>query len=89
MFVQALLVALVAAFGSLDTALGTSMLQRPIVLGPLVGIVLGDVQTGLIIGANLELLFMGAISIGAFIPPDVVTAGTLATAFAISTGSGL
>ena len=40
MFIQALLVALVAAFGSLDTALGTSMLQRPIVLGPLVGIVL-------------------------------------------------
>ena len=89
MFIQALLVALVAAFGSLDTALGTSMLQRPIVLGPLVGIVLGDLQTGLIIGANLELLFMGAISVGAYIPPDVVTAGTLATAFAISTGSGL
>ena len=44
MFIQALLVALVAAFGSLDTALGTSMLQRPIVLGPLVGIVLGDLS---------------------------------------------
>lgn len=89
MIVQALLVALVAAFGSLDTALGTSMLQRPLVLGPLVGIALGDLQTGLVIGANLELLFMGAISVGAYIPPDVITAGTLATAFAISTGSGL
>lgn len=89
MIVQALLVALVAAFGTFDTALGTSQLQRPLVLGALVGIVLGDVSTGLVIGANLELLFMGAISVGAYIPPDVITGGTLATAFAISTGSGL
>lgn len=89
MVMQSLLVALVAAFGTLDTALGTSMIQRPIVLGPLVGLVLGDLETGLIIGANLELLFMGAISVGAYIPPDVITAGVLATAFAITTGSGL
>lgn len=89
MIVQALLVGLVAAFGTFDTALGTSMIQRPIVLGPLVGLVLGDLETGLVIGANLELLFMGAISVGAYIPPDMITAGVLATAFAISTGSGL
>ena len=89
MLMQALLVGLVAAFGTLDTALGTSYIQRPIVLGPLVGLVLGDLETGLIIGANLELLFMGAISVGAYIPPDVITGGVLATAFAISTGSGL
>ena len=73
MLMQALLVGLVAAFGTLDTALGTSYLQRPIVLGPLVGLVLGDLETGLVIGANLELLFMGAISVGAYIPPDVIT----------------
>lgn len=86
---QALLVGLIAAFGTFDTALGTSMIQRPIVLGPLVGLALGDLETGLLIGANLELLFMGAISIGAYIPPDIITAGVLATAFAISTNSGL
>ena len=89
MVIQALLVGLVAAFGTFDTALGTSYLQRPIVLGPLVGLVLGDLQTGLTIGASLELLFMGAISVGAYIPPDVITGGVLATAFAISTHSGL
>lgn len=89
MLVQALLVGLVAAFATFDTALGTSHINRPIVIGPIVGLVLGDLHTGLVIGANLELLFMGAISVGAYIPPDVNTAGTLATAFAITTGSGL
>lgn len=36
----------------------------------------------------LELLFMGSISIGAYVPPDVTTGGVLSVAFAISLGQG-
>lgn len=36
----------------------------------------------------LELLFMGSISIGAYVPPDVTTGGVLSAAFAISLGQG-
>ena len=57
-------------------------------MSTLVGLVLGDLQSGLTIGASLELLFMGAISVGAYIPPDVNIGGVLATAFAITMGSG-
>ena len=57
-------------------------------LGPLVGLVLGDLQQGIIIGASLELIFMGNIKVGAAIPPDVVTGGVLGTAFAIISGKG-
>ena len=57
-------------------------------LGPLVGLVLGDLQQGVIIGASLELIFMGNIKVGAAIPPDVVTGGVLGTAFAIISGKG-
>lgn len=86
--ITALLIGLVGALGVIDFQLGSLYINRPIVLGPLVGIILGDVQQGLIIGANLELFFMGAVSIGAYIPPDSIVGGVLATAFTISTGSG-
>jgi len=83
-----LLIALIAVFGHSEDFLGTTLLSRPLVLGPLVGLVLGDVIQGTIIGATLELIFMGNIKVGAAIPPDVITGGVLGTAFAITSGKG-
>lgn len=88
MIVQAILLGLIAFIGKCDLATGTNMIQRPIVLGPLVGLVLGDLQAGITIGATLELFFLGAVSVGAYIPPNVIVGGGLGTAFAISTGQG-
>jgi len=75
-------------FGHSEDFLGTSLLSRPLVLAPLVGLALGDVSQGVIIGATLELIFMGNIKVGAAIPPDVITGGVLSTAFAIISGKG-
>jgi fructoselysine and glucoselysine-specific PTS system IID component len=75
-------------FGHSEDFLGTTLLSRPLVLGPLVGLVLGDLTQGVIIGATLELIFMGNIKVGAAIPPDVITGGVLGTAFAILSGKG-
>ena len=86
MLTQAILIGLIAAFGKFDCQLGTLYAFRPIVLCPLVGLVLGDLQSGLAIGASLELLFMGSISIGAYVPPDETIGGVLACAFAIQLG---
>jgi fructoselysine and glucoselysine-specific PTS system IID component len=83
-----ILIALIALFGHSEDFLGTTLLSRPLVLGPLVGLVLGDLTQGIIIGATLELIFMGNIKVGAAIPPDVVTGGVLGTAFAIISGKG-
>lgn len=85
---QALLLGCVAFIGKCDLATGTNLIQRPIVLGPLVGLILGDLQMGITIGATLELAFLGSYSVGAFIPPNVIVGGVLGTAFAISTGKG-
>ncbi len=71
--VEALLLGLVAFIAQSEYALGTSLISRPIVTGLLTGLVLGDVQTGVIMGATLELAFIGSFSVGASIPPDVVT----------------
>ena len=88
MSVSFILIALIAMFGHSEDFLGTTLLSRPLVLGPLVGLVLGDLTQGVIIGATLELIFMGNIKVGAAIPPDVVTGGVLGTAFAILSGKG-
>ena len=46
MLVKTLLIALVSFIGFLECGVGNSMIQRPIVMGPLVGLVLGDVNAG-------------------------------------------
>lgn len=90
MLSQAIMIGLIAGIGILDGRIfGQTMLDRPLVTGPLVGLVLGDLESGIIIGAQLELIWMGLTGIGASTPPDVVTGGVLGTAFAIMSGSGV
>ena len=75
MLVKTLLIALVSFIGFLECGVGNSMIQRPIVMGPLVGLVLGDVNAGLAVGATLELAFMGNVTIGAALPPEITERG--------------
>lgn len=84
-----LFITLIIFFGHSEDLLGTTLLGRPLVLAPLVGWALGDWQQGVVIGASLELIFMGNIKVGAAIPPDVVTGGVLGTAFAIISHKGV
>jgi fructoselysine and glucoselysine-specific PTS system IIC component len=89
MLIKAILVAIVAFFCYFEPVFGYSQYNRPIVTGALIGLVLGDLKTGLMVGASLELAFMGTIAIGGALPPDVFTGGILGAAFAISTGTGV
>lgn len=85
---QALLIAMVAAFGKFTGDIGGFMFDRPIVLAPLVGLVLGDLQQGLLMGAALELIFLGVVSIGGATPSDANMGSVLGSAFAISMNQG-
>lgn len=86
---EALLVAL-AVFVCVGGAelIGFTMLNRPIVIGPLVGLLLGDVQLGVIIGASLEAVFMGVVNIGGASAAEPGIATAVGTAFAIMLGKG-
>ncbi|MEG0540751.1 MAG: PTS sugar transporter subunit IIC [Angelakisella sp.] len=87
---EALIVGLIlAVLWFVEKVGGTPMVIRPIVVAPLVGFFLGDVTTGALIGATLELVFMGAIQVGAAVPPDVLVGAGLGTAFAITSGNGV
>jgi mannose/fructose/N-acetylgalactosamine-specific phosphotransferase system component IIC len=68
---------------------GDMQFERPIVVGPLVGLILGDLKMGLAVGASFELIFMGAAAIGGAVPPNIVIAAVLGTSFAITTGKGI
>ena len=86
-FIQAALLGLLAGIGIWDSRVfGIMMIDRPLVLGPLVGLILGDFTTGIVIGASLELVMMGVAGIGSATPPDTVSGTILATAFAIISG---
>ena len=83
-FVSALLVGLVGIFCMLDSRLlGRLNFEQPLIGATLVGLVLGDIPTGLAVGAATE------VSVGAAVPPDMVLGSIVASAFACLTGAGV
>lgn len=87
--IQAVLIGCVAALTKIEGGwLGEMKLREPIVTGFLVGCILKDVQQGLIIGAQLQLMWMGAVGIGPTAQLDIGTGGTIGVAVALTTGTG-
>lgn len=84
-----ILMFLIAFFAYMHSFFGSTMWNRPIVVGPLVGVALGDVEAGLKLGATLELVFMGAFPVGASNPPDFVSGTIIATAYVIMSGQSI
>ena len=72
MLTSAILVAVIMFLvKTADHTLGQPLIERPLICGALVGLVLGDLQQGIIIGASL--------------PADLAVGSVLATAFTILT----
>jgi PTS system mannose-specific IID component len=61
-------------------------LFRPLVAGFLVGCILGDPAQGTLIGAAINVPYLGFISAGGSYPSDVPFAGWLGTTFALAGG---
>lgn len=89
-FIQALLVALGYWWtqSAFTANLGFTMFRWPIVAGMFVGIIMGDVGQGVLLGASINLVFLGVISAGGATPADPALAGWLGTALAMSAGLG-
>lgn len=68
------------------TLLGSTIIQKPLVAGVLVGCILGDPMQGAIIGAAIQLPFIAYISAGGSTSSDPGLAGTLGTALAMAAG---
>jgi phosphotransferase system PTS sorbose-specific IIC subunit len=83
MFLQALLIGLWAGFCGIEQFDGLETLHRPIVSGLVVGLILGDLKTGLYVGGMLELAYMGLMPLAGAQPPNVVIGGIVGVAIAI------
>src|SRR5699024_8151495 len=83
--IQALIIGIIYYIGS-SWLFGVTFqtFYRPLVNGFLVGLVLGDPVTGTIIGATVNLVYLGFISAGGAIPGDPALAGVVATAIGIT-----
>lgn len=88
MLTQAILLSVLASILSIEWMNGHFGLSRPLITGMLTGLVLGDMTQGIMIGATLQLIFMGINGVGAAVPPDQTIGTLIATAFAILTGQG-
>lgn len=88
MFISALVVALWAAVCTLDMFGPQLSFWRPLIAGSITGLLLGNFTQGLIIASTLELMWLGVVGIGAYVPPDVVAGSILGTAFGILSGKG-
>ncbi|EDP11506.1 PTS mannose/fructose/sorbose/N-acetylgalactosamine transporter subunit IIC [Amedibacillus dolichus] len=63
---------------------GLWTVQRPLVCGWIAGLILGDSLKGAMVGASINLVYLGFISAGGSMPADMALAGTLGAAFAIT-----
>lgn len=89
--IQAILVGVVYYLGFVGTPWflllgGISIIQKPLVAGVLVGIILGDPVQGAIIGAAVQLPFIAYIFAGGAQANDPGLAGTLGVALALAAG---
>lgn len=62
-------------------------LKRPIAAGLLTGIVLGNIEQGIIIGTAIQLPYISFMAVGGSMPSDLGLAGFLGTALAIASGA--
>lgn len=66
MLFQSILIGFVAVFMVLDSrVLGRLNFERPLITCTFVGLILGDLHTGLLVGAQMEMITLGMMSVGA------------------------
>ncbi len=90
---QIVLIFIVACVAGMGSILDEFQFHRPLIACTLVGIVLGDMKTGIIIGGTLEMIALGWMNIGAAVAPDAALASIISTILVIaghqSIGAGI
>lgn len=89
---QIVLVFIVACIAGMESVLDEFQFHRPLVACTLIGAVLGDMKTGIIIGGT-EMIALGWMNIGAAVAPDAALASIISTVLVIaghqSIGAGI
>lgn len=86
---QIVLVFIVACIAGMGSVLDEFQFHRPLIACTLIGIVLGDMKTGIIIGGTLEMIALGWMNIGAAVAPDAALASIISTILVIAGHQGI
>lgn len=90
---EIILIALFVYLGSIGSIVGNTIgwytLGRPLVAAFVVGVILGDVQTAILIGISLQIMYMGNVTPGGAVAWDLSYATYIGTAGALVFGKGL
>lgn len=65
---------------------GYMVLSKPLASGLIVGIILGDVQTGVIVGAAVQTVYLASMSVGGAIQTDITVVAYPAVALGVAAG---
>lgn len=84
---QGIGLAIMAIIVGVDFWLEGFFIFRPIIVSTLTGMILGDIQLGLVTGGITELAFAGLTPAGGTQPPNPVLAGVMTTVLAYTTGT--
>lgn len=87
LLIQAVLVALFTWVTFFDKYCTQFFTYRPIVVGPIIGLIMGNLKMGLMVGCTIELMFLGQVFVGTALPPEETFSTIIATAFACISGS--
>ncbi|MFR7638634.1 PTS sugar transporter subunit IIC [uncultured Allobaculum sp.] len=82
---QVVLLAIVTFLFAIDQFSLTEIIYRPICACPIIGAILGDVNTGLVLGGTYELMMIGSMPVGGAQPANVVIGEVVAMIFACQT----
>lgn len=80
---QIILLAIATFIFAIDQFSLTELLYRPIIACPIIGAILGDINTGLVIGGTYELMMVGNMPVGGAQPPNAVLGSIVAMIFAV------
>lgn len=91
--VQIFAVALFIYLGSIGSIVGNTIgwydLGRPLVASFVVGLIMGDLQTAMIVGIPLQIMYMGNVTPGGAVAWDLSYATYIGTAGALVFGKGM
>lgn len=79
---------LYVGLGELDALSLKIGIYSPLFGGAITGLVLGDLKTGLVVGATLQLATLGVATYGGATIPDFLSGSVMGTAYAIISGRG-
>lgn len=85
--INALLLALWAGLCTWDQFGPHLGFRKPLLASVGVGIILGNVPLAVMIGATMELMWLGVNNIGAYVPPDVISGTIVGASLGIMSGA--